>query len=241
MNYGTIKARTRALIQETTASRWTDARVAEAIDNRYYEGQNRLNRVRPGYFDTLAYITLTANVASYTRPFFKPVLNYSRLASDGTYVDCNVYSWLSTQPPAEHEISRLFAPGTFTVVEFGSSIFVYPTPSATQALGLRVASDLAMAMTADADIPRLRTELHWRMASGAAAELLADDPTYPEAARAKLEADWNYIFAPEVDSLKRLCRLYPLRTMGRIALEPPTNVLSAQFRRLLNGGTTIIY
>ena len=245
MNLLSLRASTRAKIQEKTPGsdpRWTDARVDEAINNRYFEGQDRLNRIRPGYFDTLAYISLVAGTAEYDRPFFKPVLGYSRLASDGQYVDCNVYSWTSVQPPAEHEVSRLFQPSTTAVVEFGSRITVYPTPTANQALGLRVSSDLAMSLTNDLDVPRLRSELHWRMAFGAAAELLADDPTYPEAAKAKLESDWLYLFAPDRDPLKRLCRLYPYRTMGRLTMEPPTSVAaSPRFRRYLNGGMTVIY
>lgn len=241
MTLGTIRARTRALIQETTPRRWTDARVDEAINNRYWEGADRLNRIRPGYFDTGAFIGLVAGTASYARPFFKPVRGYYRRASDGTYVECRHYSFDATTPGAEHDISRLVLPTVFTVVELGAVIIVYPTPTATEANGLKVIADSLIALTNDDDVPRLKTELHWRMASGAAAELLADDPTYPEKAKAKLEYDWTYIFGPEPDALKRLCRIYPERRMGQITMEPPTNILdNGRHRRLLNGGTTII-
>ena len=238
----TLRTQTRRLIQETTAGRWTDAVVDGAINNRYYEAQDRLNSIRPGYFDTGALLNLVSGTLNYARPFFKPVRHYYRLASDGsTYIECELYSFDTVQPDAEHNLSRIVTPGVYAVAEMGPIISVYPTPTSNQTAGLKVLSDFAISLSDDADIPRLKPELHHLLTYGAAAELLDDDPTYPEAARAKLQARWDYIFLPEVESLKRLARIYPYRNMGRLSMEPPTLTTNARYRRLLNNGTTIIY
>ena len=239
MNLSDIRTKTRKLIRETTASHWSDPNVDAAINNRYFEAQDRLNLIRPGYFDTAALIGLSANVNKYDRPFFKPVRGYYRL-SGTEYVQCNVYAYDSIQPDAEGTLSRITPPGTFTVVEIGAFIYVYPTPTATLASGLKVISDYETALAIDTDVPRLKDELHWRLAYGAAAELLADDPTYPEKARDRLESDWLYIFAPEPEAARRLCRIYPERVMGRLTMEPQTPVNVGR-RRFLNNGTEILW
>lgn len=239
MNFGDMQAKTRRLVQESSASRWSDDNIKEALNNRYAEAQDRVNFIRPGYFDTGALVNLVAGTTNYQRPFFKPVRGYYRL-SGGEYVQCNVYSFDSVQPDVEFSLARLTPPSTFAVAEMGPTISVYPTPTANLTSGLKVLADKSIALTGDDDTTRLKPELDWLLPFGAAAELLADDPTYPADKLTALEAKWAYLFGPEPACAKRLARIYPHRDMGRLTMEPQTPVTLGA-RRFLNGGITILW
>lgn len=240
MNLSMLRTRTRKLVQETTAGVWTDADIDAAINNRYFEAQGRINYIRPGYFDTGALYDLVANTASYPRPFFRPVRGYYR-KNGSDYVECRVYSFETTTLTAEHDLSHIVPPTVYAVVEIGTRIYVYPTPSANETAGLKVISDFDVSLSVDTDAPRLKSELHWRLPRGAAAELLADDPTYPQEAVSRLESDWLYIFAPEPAAAKRLARIYPERRLGQLRLDPQAPIASGRTRYWSNGGQVILW
>lgn len=240
MNLSALRTKTRKLVQEASASVWSDAEIDTALNNRYFEAQGRVNYIRPGMFDTGALIDLVAGQTNYARPFFRPVRGYYRKV--GTeWIECEVYSFETTVASAEQDLSRIVPPNIHAVVEIGAVLQVWPTPGANLAGGLKVISDFDISLAADTDSPRLKPELHWRLPRGAAAELLADDPTYPAESVAKLESDWLYIFAPEPAALKRLARIYPERRLGHIRMTPQTPVTGGRARAYANGGQVILW
>lgn len=227
MDLSQIRRKTRRLAQERVANDWDDTLdVDPAINASMFAAQNRVEYIRPGTFATFAVTNLTANTARYPRPAFHPVV-YSRLKTGGDptiatdYVKCNQLSLDQVTPDASGNAFRIDQPEELTVVEDDDEIIVYPTPTASVTSGLRVHLDPPIPLVANGDIPRLRVELHERIAYGAAARLLDEDPNVDSKFKSYLWGMFNEFFGNDNDALIKLARIYPRNEPTTMLIESP--------------------
>lgn len=227
MNLGQIRRKVRRLIQERTADDWDDALdVDPAINNAVFAAQDRVEFIRPGTYATFATLALVANTQRYARPAFYPV-TYYRLKDGGDptvaadYTKCNQLSLGQVTPDASGQWFRIDAPEELTIVEDDDEIIVLPTPTANQTSGLRVRLDPPIALVADTDIPRLRQELHVRLAYGAAAELADEVPNIDAKVKAYFRGMFDEYFGNTPEAFQKLARVYPRQEPTAMLIERP--------------------
>jgi hypothetical protein len=213
MNLAQLRTKTRRLVNETSAGNWADADVDAEINNALHEAEAVVSLVAPHEFLEEAVIDTDDGVAAvtggtwYLRPTYEP-LKVVRLKTDATsaYKDLDK---LTIDQVYDHVGGSVAQSGTregYGYALRGKYMLIRPAPPAGVTAGILCLYYDKLALSADADTPRLPLALHHRIAYRAATLLLQDSKDAADDVIDRLMAEWAYYFGPDESARRRLYR-----------------------------------
>lgn len=171
MTWTAMLAIVRQRINETTASRWTDAELLSNANEWYYRVRNAVIEVNKNYYEVSANAS-TANGPLYAMPSdLVDPLNFKELEIDYDNDDKYVQA---QRVPQEYLGGTGQTAGQFTTTNpayyiKGRNVGVYPTPTTTVSDGLRFwyIKDITR-LSSGSDSPDVPEELIYPIINGAA-------------------------------------------------------------------------
>jgi hypothetical protein len=171
MTRGQIRAKLRRRVQEEVgdaAGGWTDAEMNAEINDAYSWVQKEIFKVFPEAHLFWDYMTLTKSVSWYPLPATFGVSEVSVYDStSGEYSQLKRHTY--------QDIKDLNASADAAYAQRGQWIGIFPAPAETiDDTGILVVHTPVMSMSADTDVPRVKTPIHEAIVLKAKDSLLGD-------------------------------------------------------------------
>lgn len=157
----TIRTLLRRLVQEDTADNWTDAVLNDLIDHAYARMIGEVKRVDPEAFVA----TSTSNIVAGTATYAKPADNWSLVevnlldSATGLYKPIRRVEYDKTRPPSTGSDFPTFSDTVW--YHSGTSVGIYPAPTASVTNGLQFRYFPNDALSADTNSPVIHVSLHY--------------------------------------------------------------------------------
>jgi len=183
----------RRRLQEGTADNWSDAILNTILDHALSRMIGEVKRVDPFAFVTTSLVNTVSGTATYAKPADAWGIYEVALLDSATseYRPIKRIEYDLTRPP--NSLTSAPTYGDTTWYHFGTSVGIYPTPTASVTNGLRYTYFPNDTFADDSDSPTFHVSLHYGVVLWAA--MIAIGETEDDAKFAKYKVELQEILA----------------------------------------------
>lgn len=200
---------TRRLINERTASRWTDDVVRRKVNFAWHEAQGRIRDAgRRDLFTRRVRMNVTAGTDRYAWPTREQVNGFRfKDSTTGLYKDMEERALPQLYQVWADDASRNFTRSVRVWARDGGEVVIAPTPTENVTLGLEAWIFYPVALSAADDVPQMPEELHHKLAYRAARHCIKESKHVGAEALADLDAEFFDVFGLDDRARANLARI----------------------------------
>jgi len=157
MTRAQIKTLFRRRVHDVEGIQWSDAEQNDLINLAYAKVQKEIVKVRPDAFLYWDYMNLTAGVSLYPLPatFGVRRVGVKAAASDTTYTKLSKKEWEAVMDGlGDGSLRQYYA------LPNDIWLGIYPAPTSTIVNGIELVHTPILALSDDAEVPRIKLPLH---------------------------------------------------------------------------------